>query len=121
MINNNTGRTWSNAPSGVRDARALAWLGVIGSGLMLIIVIALLASSGLHAGIAGSFILLVYALFFPFYIWLLIGLKRGTKAAYYVQMIVAFIGLIGFPIGTLINGYILYKWFRPETKAWFGV
>ena len=58
---------------------------------------------------------------FPFYFWLLIGLKRGTKAAYYVQLAVSILGLLNFPFGIVVNVYILYQWFRPETKAWFGV
>ena len=103
MIPDNLGRTWGNAPVGVRNARALAWLGT-------------LFTVGSTLAFLGF-----YSLLFPFYIWLLVGLKRGTKAAYYVQMILSIVGLIGFPIGTLINGYILATWFRPETKAWFGV
>jgi hypothetical protein len=121
MIDTNSGRTWDNAPRGVRDARTLAYLGLLGSGLLVIVLVWLLMSGGFHEGFTGSLILFVYALFFPLYIWLLIGLKRGTKAAYYVQLLVAILGLTAFPVGTLINGYILFKWFRPETRAWFGV
>lgn len=121
MSDMDTGRTWSNAPSGVRDARALAWLGMIFSGLLLPVVIWLLASDGSLMGSPGFLTFFVSALYFPIYIWLLSGLKRGVKAAYYVQLVIAIIGLLSLPIGTLINGYILFKWFRPETRAWFGV
>ena len=121
-MNQDMGRTWSNAPSGVRDARALAWLGLLGSTLMLILTIIALTSPDFRKELGLNVIIeIVYSFFFPLYVWLLIALKRGVRAAYYVQMIVAIIGLIGFPLGTLINGYILYKWFRPETKAWFGI
>lgn len=121
MIDNNLGRTWKNAPSGVRDARTLAWLGAVFSGIIVIIMLVLFVKQGAQGILGSSAFLLIYVVFFPLYVWLLLGLKRGTKGAYYVQMIVSIIGLIGFPVGTLINGYILYKWFRPETKAWFGV
>jgi hypothetical protein len=122
MIDYDAGRTWSNAPSGVRSARALAWLGALFSGILLIVAVVMLISGALHGiGIAGIAMFAIYSLFFPLYVWLLIGLKRGTAAAYWVQLVIAVIGLIGFPIGTLINGYILYLWFKPETKAWFGV
>lgn len=120
MSDMDTGRTWSNAPSGVRDARALAWLGMIFSGLLLPVAIWLLASA--RDLVLPSFLtVFVPALYFPIYIWLLSGLKRGVKAAYYVQLVIAIIGLLSLPIGTLVNGYILFKWFRPETRAWFGV
>lgn len=120
-MDNNMGRTWKNAPSGVRDARILALLGAIFSCIIIIVLIGLFMTKGSQGDIGSSVILWIYALFFPLYAWLLFGLKRGLKGAYYTQMIVSIVGLIGFPIGTLINGYILYKWFRPETKAWFGV
>ena len=121
MMDNNSGRTWSNAPGGVRDARALAWLGAFFSGLLLLVAIVMLATNGFPRDSDGAVGFLFFALFFPFYVWLLSGLKRGVKAAYYVQMVISIIGVLGFPIGTLINGYILFKWFKPETKAWFGV
>jgi hypothetical protein len=122
MTNYDTGRTWSNAPSGVRSARALAWLATIITGFMLIFAVCMLVSGELlKMGIAGVLVFGLYSVFFPFYVWLLVGLKRGTPAAYWVQLVIAVIGLVGFPIGTLIYAYILYLWFKPETKAWFGV
>lgn len=119
MININTGRTWKNAPSGVRDARTLAWLGVIGSGLCLFILIAAFLNTGFAVAL-GSPVIWVEALLFPFYVWLLGALKRGATSAYYIQMVVSILGLMGFPLGTLISLYVLFKWFKPETRAWFG-
>lgn len=43
MIDMNSGRTWGNAPVGVRGARILAYLGIIGSVFMIIALIAVLA------------------------------------------------------------------------------
>ena len=121
MMDFNSGRTWTNAPSGVRSARALAWLGAFFSGILSIVFVVLLFSGGVKGANFSIINMAVYSIFFPFYIWLLFGLKRGDKTAYYGQMVISIIGLIGFPIGTLISAYILYQWFRPETKAWFGV
>ncbi len=121
MMDLNSGRTWTNAPGGVRSARALAWLGAFFSGIVCIITLVLLFSGGLKGNPISMVQLVVYSIFFPFYVWLLFGLKNGTKSAYYGQMVISLIGLIGFPIGTIISAYILYHWFRPETKAWFGV
>lgn len=121
MIDMNTGRTWSNAPAGVRNARALAWLGVIVYGFFFIFALMALFSGGLNGAAGSSIFMMIFALFFPFYIWLLSALKKGVRAAYSVQMILSILGLLGFPLGTIINGYILYQWSRPETKAWFGV
>jgi hypothetical protein len=62
----------------------------------------------------------IYALFFGGAIWLNRALKKGAPAAWVVQIIWSALGLLGFPLGTLIHGYILSQWFKPETKAWFG-
>ncbi len=121
MMDFNSGRTWTNAPSGVRSARALAWLGAFFTCIICITTCVLLLSGGLKGNPFSMIQLVVYSMFFPIYIWLLFGLKSGVKSAYYVQMAISIIGLIGFPIGTLISAYILYLWSRPETKAWFGV
>ena len=121
MMDFNSGRTWTNAPSGVRSARALAWLGAFFSGILAVVFLFLLFSGGLKVVNINIVNMVIYSIFFPIYVWLLSGLKSGVKSAYYVQLVISIIGLINFPIGTLINGYILYLWMRPETKAWFGV
>lgn len=54
-------------------------------------------------------------------IWLAISLRNGGKTAWVLQVIVSFTGLITFPIGTILHAYILSRWFRPETKSWFGL
>ncbi len=121
MIDNNVGRTWSNAPMGVRNARALAWLGALGCGCTLIMLIVLVVTSALSQDISRTIVLLIDSIMFPFYVSLINGLKIGSKMAYKVQRVLSIIGLINLPVGTLINAYILFYWTKPETKAWFGV
>jgi hypothetical protein len=48
------------------------------------------------------------------------GLKNGGKIAWKTQIVLSLLGLIWFPIGTVIHGYILSQWFRREVRAWFG-
>ena len=54
-------------------------------------------------------------------IWLLFGLKRGYPSAWTVQMILSIVGLIMFPLVTIISILILVNWFKPDTKAWFSI
>jgi hypothetical protein len=104
----NSGRTWGNAPVGVRGARILAYLGIIGSVFMIIALIAVLAIKSIAAQL-GTFnlvMLVVQALFLPLYIWLLGGLKRGDKAAYYVQLAMSIIGLLSFPLAACRRDFL---------------
>lgn len=55
----------------------------------------------------------------PFW-WLRRELKYGNAAAWKVQTALSFLGLLAFPIGTLVFYSILRKWFTPEVRAWFG-
>jgi hypothetical protein len=52
--------------------------------------------------------------------WLSSGLKNLNPRARTVAGILAGIGLIGFPFGTLINGYILYLLFSAKGKMVFS-
>ncbi|MBV9867085.1 MAG: hypothetical protein JO316_17155 [Abitibacteriaceae bacterium] len=74
------------------------------------------------AGPVGGIVMaFFYGLLLAVDIWLNRALKQGTPAAWTVQIVLSALGLCGFPIGTLIHGYILSQWFSPETKAWFGL
>ena len=59
--------------------------------------------------------------FAALYIWLLVGLKRRYLAAWRVQAALAVLALLAFPLGTILHALILTRWFKPETKAWFGL
>ena len=113
-------RDWKSAPPIVKGwAYPLTWLGII---ILPLIIIAAIAGVGDNQStferIAAAGL---YSVLLAVDIWLNRALKKGTSAAWTVQMIISILGLCGFPVGTLIHGYILSQWFKPETKAWFGV
>jgi len=53
-------------------------------------------------------------------IWVGTGLRRLRKWARIPTGILSGIGLLGFPLGTLINGYILYLIFSQKGKTVFS-
>jgi tetratricopeptide (TPR) repeat protein len=112
-------RSIADAPQIVKSIRWLYWLfNFMGA----MAVIAILLQGQQWEGPAGRWVLALIPLgLLGLSIWLLVAIPRGTRAAYYVQMVLSGLGLLGFPIGTLLHGYILYYWVKPETKEWFGV
>jgi tetratricopeptide (TPR) repeat protein len=113
-------RRMADAPQIIKSIRSLYWLGIV------------LMSLGLLGFLLGGTqpgkdpaeriaVLLFIACLLGVNIWLLIAVPKGMRTAYYVQAVLSALGLTGFPIGTLLHGYILYHWIKPETKAWFGV
>jgi hypothetical protein len=110
-------REWRNAPPIVKGwAYPLTWLAIV---VFPILIAVVLVNGDLEA--AGRLFLGgLYSCLFVLSIWLNRALKRGLSAAWVVQLVMSVLGLLGFPIGTLIHGYILSQWFKPETKAWFG-
>lgn len=55
----------------------------------------------------------------PFW-WLRRELRRRNATAWKVQTILSFVGLLAFPVGTLVFYSILRKWFTPEVRTWFA-
>jgi len=109
---------WQAAPKIIKGwAYPLTWLAIVL--FALFIVVALVSRDIPVTGKLG--LALLYAVFLAISIWLNRALKKGVQAAWTVQIIVSVLGLLGFPLGTLIHGYILSQWFKPETKAWFGM
>ena len=117
-------------PGVVRAARLLALIATVLGGLLLAMVL-LMAISGKAEVTVSSPALLPLVPVIPWFfvalmgilvgvsLWLFRALAQGTPAAWSVGLVFSIIGLAGFPIGTIINGLILYYWVRPETKAWF--
>lgn len=54
--------------------------------------------------------------FFIFFLWLGIGLLRGHKIAWYFQVGLSIFGLLGFPVGTVVNVIILFFFFQPAIR-----
>ncbi len=108
---------WKTAPDIVRRGTyLLTWLNIVFTPLIILIT---------FAGDKNSMdekigVLVLLAIVFVASIWLNRATKKGTPAAWTVQIIFSVIGLLGFPLGTIIHAYVLFNWFKPETKAWFG-
>jgi hypothetical protein len=106
---------WQSAPPVVRSwAYTLALLGMLGS---ILLVLAGFFSPELLDGRVG-FIVMGFVLF-GISLWMRKAIRQGVPAAWTVQIILSALGVFSFPIGTLIHGYVLFHWFKPETKAWF--
>ncbi len=108
----------------------LLWLGIV------IVPLAILGMSDLGSQVDAIAVLtaLIFVFLICTYVWLNRNFKKGTSAAWIVQLFVSgsiilnsligyassgsisFVGTIAFAIHT----YILSQWFKPETKAWFG-
>ncbi len=66
----------------------------------------------------GLFMSLVFAAFF---IVIGVGLLKRKKFAWYLQIAMSVIGLVGFPIGTILNAAILVLFFQPAVREHFRV
>ena len=120
-------REWKDAPSIVKGgAYPLAWLAIVIIPLVMIAVLAGVSDDSGRGNLPGSdpvergVYLVIFGVLLGINIWLNRALKRGASAAWVVQIIISVLGLLSFPVGTLIHGYLLSQWFKPETKAWFG-
>lgn len=108
---------WATAPKIVKSwAYQLSWLGIV---VLPIIIFTALFSSPASPSQRVS-VALVYGILLGVDVWINRALKKGTRAAWGVQIALSVLGLLAFPIGTFIHGYVLSQWFKPETKAWFG-
>lgn len=56
-----------------------------------------------------------------FHAWHIFSLRRGAAVAWWVQVFISAWAVWGFPLFTIIHCIIFSQWFKPETKAWFGV
>ena len=60
-------------------------------------------------------------IFLIFYLLMGIGLLRGKKYAWYFQVALSVVGLLAFPIGTILNGVILIFFFQPGIRSYFKI
>ncbi len=59
--------------------------------------------------------------FFIFFLLIGIGLLKGSKLAWYLQIAMSVLGLLGFPIGTILNALILVFFFQAPVRDYFKV
>jgi hypothetical protein len=103
---------WRFAPQIVHLAYWLLFLGIILSPLIVLMSLARPTAETPLRIIFGSIAFCVS-------IWMRNAIRNGEPIAWAVQIILSFLGLFGFPLGTIIHCYVLLNWFKPETKAWF--
>jgi hypothetical protein len=71
--------------------------------------------------IVFAVILVVLLIFGLFYLFLGLGLLKGQKWAWYVQIGLSILGLLGFPLGTVIGAVILFFFFQHSIREYFKV
>lgn len=107
------------------EASIKSWgfLQMLGGVLVLLGGLAGVASSASDSGGAGAVTALVVfgiLIYGGFLLWLGIGLRRLRPWARIGSAILAGIGPVGFPIGTLINGYVLYLLLSQKGRTIFS-
>lgn len=60
-------------------------------------------------------------LFLVFYLFIGIGLLKGRKIAWFVQVAFSVMGLLGFPLGTILNTVILVLFFQAPVRDFFKI
>lgn len=71
---------------------------------------------GIYTALSGALVVALLVL----YLWTGRGLRNLKPSARIVAGILAVLGLLSFPIGTLINGYFLYLLFSEKGKTVFS-
>lgn len=97
----------------------LAVLNILGGAFSLLAGLAIVTTSTDEGGAVVG-IGVIYLLISGIQITTGIGLWNLRPWGRTLQIVLACIGLIGFPIGTLISGLILYYLFRPGIKVLFS-
>lgn len=54
-------------------------------------------------------------------VWVGVALLKGRKWAWYCQVTLSVLGLLGFPLGTLLNGAMLLFFFQKNVRDFFQV
>lgn len=62
-----------------------------------------------------------FALFLTFSFYVGLGLLKGQKLAWYLQVAVSIVGLLAFPVGTVLNGLILVFFFQAPVRTHFKI
>ncbi len=66
-------------------------------------------------------LLLVSLSFIVFFFLMGIGLLKGSRLAWYFQVALSVLGLMGFPFGTVLNVLILIFFFQSSVREYFKV
>ncbi|MBL9172262.1 MAG: DUF4339 domain-containing protein [Verrucomicrobiales bacterium] len=106
------------------EASIKSWgvLQVLGGSLVTLVGLGMAVAmiSGGLIGAAESLVVLGLLAYGGFLLWLGFGLRRLRNGARIGSAILAGIGLLGFPFGTLINGYVLYLLLSQKGRTIFS-
>jgi hypothetical protein len=105
-------------PAAVQFAQALCVIAMVAgvSGVLVGI-----ARTGHGPATDGRILVAVFATILCLGLRLRDALGRGLPLAWRVQVALSVLGLLYVPLGTALHALLLWQWFRPETKAWFGL
>lgn len=121
---------WGTAPAVVKwVAYPLAWLSA--PVFLLLVLFCVLCGSQIPQIYSGGstllsaaergFELAFCALMLVANAWLIRALRAGSARGWAAQAALSGLGLVILPgLGIVLHGLILWQWFRPEVKAWFG-
>ena len=93
-------------------------------GIILILLIISVAIPQMSMGIPLLPVLILLAiltLITAIFVWLFINIGKLNPSARRVQILFSILGLLEFPIGTILHGIILVGMFREDTKEAFGI
>ena len=76
---------------------------------------------GLGLNVIIGMLLFVSVLFSLFHLLTGIGLLKGKKIFWYIQIALSVLGLLGFPIATILNTVILVFFFQTTVRDYFRV
>ena len=111
-------------PFGVKLARALLlftliFMGGIFSVFLILFIpnMRILPSLGIFLPLLG--VILFQILFFKILHWMFVNLAKFNPLARKVQIVFSILGLLNFPVSTVLNVIILYSFFKKENKELF--
>ena len=115
-------RAHLNHEASVKAVGSLYFLGAIFAFLAAVVFLAIPFTRGssdfpMLAGVAMAAIMAALG---ALYLWIARGLRSLSAVARIPAGVLAGLGLMGFPIGTLINGYILYLLFSRKGTMVFS-
>jgi hypothetical protein len=105
------------------SVQSVGWLYWIGSVVIYILAFSIVFGPSLGRGSDFSFRLIMGAVYFGFAtlsLWLGYGFRKLDRRARIPAGIFSALGLLSFPIGTIINGYILYLIFSAKGSMVFS-
>ena len=110
-------KQYINHEASIRSVGLLYYLGFIGSLVALVVYATEFNRSEMGVSIA---IIAVFAVLAALYLWVGRGLRTLKSSIKIPATIIAALGLLSFPVGTLINGYILYLIHSAKGKMVFS-